>query len=450
VEDLTSSKRQLLDLRTGLVRVPPHSIEAEQGVLGCLILDAKASLCACRLSVSVEDFYDLRHKEIYLAICELVDSNTIVDLITLSQKLKDNQKLEASGGLGYLASLSDAVPSASNMPYYVQIVRSKADLRRIILVCSETISKAYETENSEEAISQAERGVLSVRRKDVKSEESIKALITQALDHIEFLSKSDGKVTGVSTGFPDLDAMTDGMHSDEMLIIAGYPGSGKTALAADIANHVAVNLEKPVGIFSLEMSGKSIVTRMLASRARVDLHKIRRHGLTERDYSNISIAAGKLSKAGLHFETRSDLTIFELRSVARRMKAEHNIGLVVIDYLQLLSAGGGARRPDSRQEEVTEISRQIKAMTRELEIPVIALSQLNDEGKLRESRAIGQDADSIWMLKAEETEGTVPEEGSTQIKLMVKKNRNGPVGNVDLVFLKQFTKFESSSRGDYD
>lgn len=431
-------------------RLPPHFTETEGAVLGSILLNPNESMAAC-LEQMPEDgyFYDLRHQTIYEAMCHIYSEGKVVDLVSLSARLKNIGKLDEIGGFNYITQLPDFSQSAANISQYIEEIASKRLLRTIIQTCTDCCAQAYDqgTATAQEVLENFEKRAMSLMPNRKEKRKEMKVLVGEAVAEIERLYESRGQIDGISTGLTDLDRLTGGLHDGEMIVVAGYPSSGKSALASNIAECVAINYGLPVGIFSLEMTAKSLVVRMVCSQSRINLRNVRDGFLAERDFPRIANAAGKLSKADIHIEDISDLSIIQLRSIARRMKQQHGIRLAVIDYLQLLSAIGGVRKIESRQQEVTDISRGIKGMALELGIPVLALSQLNDDGKLRESRAIGQDADVLWILENEEDGSNEEATDVRQVKLTIRKQRNGPApAVVNLTFLKCYTRFESAAK----
>lgn len=426
-------------------RLPPNSVEAEQGVLGCILQSPNDCMGECieNLKAGHEYFYDVRHRKIYSELTEMYNMNCGIDTVTLQQSLKDSGKLDDAGGVAYLASLPDCSPSSSNLPHYLEILKDKYLLRRLLCVSSMIGSKVYEFSGEiDDLLDEAERDILAIRPQHSKEEQPIKELVRQALFTMEDLYNRQGSLRGLSTGLPDLDRMTGGMVGGEMTVVAGYPGAGKTSFAMNLAERVLLESSKTVGVFSLEMSAVSLVSRFVCSHARVSMSNIKHGVLTEGDFDKLKNTGLKISASAIWFEDESDLSIDQLRSKARRLKQKHGIQFLVVDYIQLLTAIGATRKTENRQQEVADISRGIKATARELNIPVIALSQLNDEGKLRESRAIGQDADNVWILEPD-TDATgdgIP----TRLKIM--KARNSPTGFVDLLFLKPYTRFESVAK----
>src|SRR5438093_10512291 len=411
--DLKKTRRQKA-ATTGpakIDRLPPHSIEAEQGVLGCVLLSPGECLGVCieKFKSGSELFYDLRHRHIYEFLVEMYDQREAIDLLTLQQRLKDRNQLEAVGGLAYLSSLPDAVPSAANLSYYADIVREKHLLRRMIQTCTDVVGRVYEHEGEVDALlDEVERDVLRISEERVEERTTtIKDLVKNAISTIEHFHQRQGMLTGLSTGFPDLDKLTSGLHGGEMIVIAARPSMGKTSLAMNLAEHVAIDQRLPVGVFSLEMTAESLVLRMLCSRSRVNLRNIREGFLAERDFPKLTGSAGKLANAPLFIDDSSGLSILQLRAKARRMHQQYGVKLFIVDYLQLLHST--ARRAENRQQEIADISSGIKALAKELHVPVIVLSQLNREvereknrkprlSDLRESGAIEQDADVVGLL----------------------------------------------------
>ncbi len=446
-----------------LDRLPPHSVEAEQGVLGCILLSPNDSMgeCITKLKVGADSFYDLRHQTIYSTLQEMYDERQAIDLVTLQQRLRDRKQLENVGGLVYLSTLADGVPSAANLQYYLDIVREKHLLRRLIATCTDVVGRVYEHEGEVDALlDEAERDILQVVETSVdESQIPIRDLVHKAINTIEEYHSRQGALTGIGTGFMDFDKMTTGLHEGEMVVIAARPSMGKTSLAMNIVEHVALDLALPVGVFSLEMTSESLVLRMLCCKARVNLRDAREGFFSERDFPRLTQVAGQLSKAPLHIDDTSGLSILQLRAKARRMHSQHGIKLLVIDYLQLLHSTG-RRAQENRQQEISEISCGIKALAKELRIPVIVLSQLNRElekdknrkprlSDLRESGAIEQDADLVGLLykpSSDEEEGGGMESDGVPVNLLIAKQRNGPTGDVNLTFLKSFTRFESAAK----
>src|SRR3954469_697323 len=392
-------------------RLPPHSIEAEQGVLGCVLLSPNDCMGVCieKFRRGSEVFYDLRHQALFDVLAEMYDKKELIDPIVLQQYLRDRNQLEALGGMPYIAGLMNCVPSAASLEYYIEIVREKYILRRMIHTCTGAVAKVYDHQGEVDGLlDEVERDVLKIAEERVAiGNKTIKDLVHTAINTIEDYHTRGGALTGLGTGFPDLDRMTSGLHGGEMIVIAARPSMGKTSLAMNIAEHVSIEEKQPVGVFSLEMTAESLVLRMLCSRSRVNLRNIRDGFLAERDFPKLTGAAGKLANAPLFIDDTPGLSILQLRAKARRMYQQHGIKLFVVDYLQLLNAS--SQKIENRQQEIAQISNGIKALAKELDVPVIVLAQLNRElekdknrkprlSDLRESGAIEQDADLVGLL----------------------------------------------------
>jgi replicative DNA helicase len=445
-------------------RLPPHSIEAEQGVLGCVLLSPNDCLGICieKFKKGVEVFYDLRHQVIFDNLVEMYDSKQLIDLITLQQRLKDKNQLEPVGGVTYLSALPDAVPSAANLEYYLEIVREKYILRKMIQTCTGVVSRVYEHEGEVDGLlDEVERDILQISEERVEGTSmAMKDLVHRAINTIEDYHQRQGMLTGIGTGFVDFDKMTSGLHGGEMIVIAARPSMGKSSLAMNVVEHVVLEEKLPVGVFSLEMTAESLVLRMLCSRARVNMRNIRDGFLAERDFPKLTGAAGKLANAPLYIDDTAGLSILQLRAKARRMHQQYGVKMIVIDYLQLLN--GGQARVENRQQEVAQISNGVKALAKELKVPVIVLSQLNRElekdknrkprlSDLRESGAIEQDADLIALLykpdeNKDEEDSQPQDHEAIPINLLIAKQRNGPTGDVHLTFFKSYTRFESAAK----
>jgi replicative DNA helicase len=442
--------------KTTFERVPPQNVEAEAAVLGAILLDRDALVKAFEI-LRPEHFYRETHQKIFAACQELFERNEPVDLITLANELTRRQALESMGGNPYLASLAEGVPTAANVLYHASIVRGKALLRDLIGACTSIISCCYdESEPTETVLDRAETSVFDVSKDRIRpSFRPIKSLLKSTFEDIERLYSRKGHVTGVPTGFALLDDLTGGLQHSDLIIIAGRPSMGKTSFALSMAMHAAMEERVPTGIFSLEMSMSHVVQRMLCAEARVEAYRLRTGRLGDRDWPKLTTAAGRLSEAPIHIDDTPSMNVLELRAKARRVKAEHSTGLLVIDYLQLLKGGG---RYESRQQEMTEICRSLKSLAKELEIPIVALSQLSravearEDKKpqladLRESGAIEQDADLVAFiyrpgyykaLRAPEAEENY------EAEIIVAKQRNGPTDTVPLIFRREYMRFENA------
>lgn len=453
-------------------RLPPHAVDAEKAVLGSILLSPNECLgeCITRFKGNNAVFYDLRHQLVYETLVEMYERREPIDTVTLHQRLKDKQQLEAVGGAVFLASLSETVGSAANLAYYQDIVWSKYILRKLISTCTQVIGEVYEHEgNVDGLLDEVETRILRLSEERVEEKSNkIKDLVYGAIERIELLHERKGDTVGLATGFTDLDRMTTGMNPGEMIVIAARPSVGKTSLAMNIAEHVALEVRQPVGVFSLEMTAEQLVMRMLCSRARVNMQQVRSGFLSEADFRKLTLVAGQLSGSPIYIDDTPGLSILQLRAKARRMHQQHQIKLFVIDYLQLLHSTA-PRSKENRQQEIADISNGIKALAKELSVPIIVLSQLNREmekreGKprlsdLRESGSIEQDADVVGLLyradpanphKAANPDGDdsgdAEQAEGMAVNLFIAKQRNGPVGDVHLTFLKAFTRFESAAK----
>ncbi|HXF91783.1 MAG TPA: replicative DNA helicase [Nitrospiraceae bacterium] len=432
-------------------KLPPQNLEAEQSVLGAILLDNGALAKAMEL-LSEEDFYRTAHRKIYRAMLELSEIGEVIDHITLTERLKARGELEAVGGASYLAELVQAVPSAANIRYHCKIVRDKALLRGLISMSTEVIARGYEgLAPIDELLEFAEQAVFSLAQGKLgRSFTPINQIIKDSLELVDRLSKRKERVTGVPTGFYDLDELTAGLQASDLVVIAGRPSMGKTSLALGIAQHAAIHAGAVVGIFSLEMSKPQLVLRMLSSEARVDSHALRTGRLQKEDWWRLAEAAGRLEQAPIFIDDTGALTVQQMRGKARRLKAERGLDLLIVDYLQLMQGRSDA---ESRQQEISDISRSLKGLAKELNIPVVALSQLsrNVENRkppipmladLRESGAIEQDADVVIFIYREEVYDPNSEKKGIA-DILVRKHRNGPIGDKQLFFHDKFAKFES-------
>ncbi len=438
----------------GEARIPPQNIEAEMSVLGSLMLDKDAIIKIADL-VRPDDFYKDSHKLIYEAMIGLYEDREPIDVLSLSNKLEEKKQLETIGGASYLTELVNSVPSASNVVHYAKVVQKKALLRKLIGAAGEILELGYqEAEDVEKVLDEAEQKLFRVSQKYVKADfVPIKTYLESAFNRIDELHKGDRDMRGVPTGFADLDGILAGLQKSDLVILAARPSIGKTALALDIARSVATKAKIPVGIFSLEMSSDQLIDRMLAAEGKVDAWRIRTGRLRsdggEDDFQKIGEAMGVLSEAPIFIDDSARANVMEMRTMARRLQAEHNLGLIIIDYLQLMEG----RSNDNRVQEVSEISRSLKGLARELNIPVLALSQLNRAvesrspqvpklSDLRESGSIEQDADVVMFLYREDREK--PETPNKNvIQVIVSKHRNGPLGTASLYFNDNITSFSS-------
>ena len=438
-----------MTMMESLSRMPPHNMEAEQSVLGCMLLD-RESVAAATDFLKAEDFYAEAHKEIFESMLDIYDHGDPVDLVTVTEQLRQRGTLEAVGGVAYISDLSMVVPSTANIRYYVSIVEEKSILRRLISVCNEIIKQSYEArEELDLIIDHAEKSIFQITQRNTSSDfEPIKTVLLEAYARIEEMSKNKGKIIGIPTGFTDFDQKTSGLQPSDFILVAARPSMGKTSFVLNIAQHAALHENVPVAIFSLEMSREQLVQRMLSSEANVELQKIRTGDLDEREWIKLVEAAGPLSQAPIYIDDTPGISAMEIRSKARRLKMEKGLGMIIIDYLQLMTGRG---RVENRQQEISEISRSLKALARELSVPVVTLSQLSRAPEartdhrpmlsdLRESGAIEQDADVVVFIYRDEYYNPDTEKKNIA-ELIISKQRNGPTGTVELVWLGQFTKF---------
>jgi replicative DNA helicase len=436
------------------MRVPPHNIEAEQSVLGSLMLDKDAIIKIADL-LKIGDFYKDDHNDIYKVMLELYEDREPIDVLSISNKLDERKILERVGGSSYLASLVGTVPSSSHIVHYAKVVQKKALLRRLISAASEILEAGFrESDDVEKIMDEAEQKLFAVSQKYIKQDfVPIRSVLEAAFNRIDELHKHGDQFRGIPTGFPDLDNILAGLQKSDLVILAARPSVGKTSLALDLARHAAVREKVPVGIFSLEMSSDQLVDRMLSAEANVDLWRLRTGRLKadgeNNDFQRIGEAMGILSEAPIFIDDTASANIMEMRTMARRLQAEHKLGLIIIDYLQLMEGRGG----ENRVQEISEISRGLKNLARELNIPVIALSQLSRAvesrspqipklSDLRESGSIEQDADVVLFLYREDREKPdTPNKGI--VKIIIAKHRNGPVGEVSAFFQENSASFRS-------
>ncbi|CAH1201334.1 Replicative DNA helicase [Paenibacillus plantiphilus] len=436
-------------------RVPPQNVEAEQAVLGAVLLQAEALITSMERLRS-EDFYDPSHQLIYEAMVELGEDNQPIDLITLTAHLQDGQHLEEIGGVSYLSRLANAVPTAANVEYYAQIVEEKSMLRRLIRTATNIVSEGYAAADDVGImLGEAEKQILEIsNRRSSSGFISIRDVLMDVFERVEHLYTNKGGTTGIPSGFIDLDKMTSGFQRNDLIIVAARPSVGKTAFALNIAQNVGVRSRETVAIFSLEMSAAQLVQRMICAESNVDAGRMRTGYLEGDDWEKLTMAIGSLSEAQIFIDDTPGITVADIRAKCRRLKKERGLGMILIDYLQLIQGRG--KSGENRQQEVSEISRTLKQIARELEVPVIALSQLSrgveqrqDKrpmmSDLRESGSIEQDADIVAFLYRDDYYDKETEKKNI-IEIIIAKQRNGPVGTVELVFLKNFNKFVSLDR----
>ena len=457
-----SFRQPSLDAETSRIKVPPHSIEAEQAVLGGLMLDnSKFDLVA--EIITAGDFYRQDHRLIFGAVERLAAESEPLDVVTLSEFLERAGDIEAAGGLSYLAELAEKTPGAANIQAYATIVRERSVLRQLIEVSGNIAESAFNPQgrNSDELLDEAERNVFKIaesRTKEGTGPQKINPILTKALGRIEELFESGDAITGLTTGFRDLDAQTSGMQPADLIIVAGRPSMGKTTFAMNIVENALISSGRPVLVFSMEMPSDSIVMRMLSSLGRIDQTRMRSGRLEEDDWPRLTSAVGLLKDKPLYIDDTAGLSPTELRSRARRVARENggDLGLIMVDYLQLMRVPGNT---EGRTAEISEISRSLKAIAKELNCPVVALSQLNRSleqrpnkrpvnSDLRESGAIEQDADVIAFVYRDEVYNEdTPDKGIAEI--IIGKQRNGPIGTVRLAFIGKYTKFEDLAHGSY-
>ena len=436
-------------------RVPPQNIEAEQAVLGAIFLEPSALTTTSEILIP-EDFYRHSHQRIYNVMLNLGDGGKAVDLITVTEELAAAKELEDVGGVAYLSELAASVPTAANIEYYAKIVEEKSLLRRLIRTATDIASDGYAREDEVDSLlSEAEKNIMEVaQRKNAGAFHNIKDVLVRTYDNIETLTNRKGDVTGISTGFADLDHMTAGFQRNDLIIVGARPSMGKTAFALNIAQNVAVKAKENVAIFSLEMGAEQLVMRMLCAEGNINAQNLRTGDLTDEDWRKLTMAMGSLSNAGIYIDDTPGIKVGEIRSKCRRLAQEHGLGMILIDYLQLIQGSG--RSGENRQQEVSEISRSLKGLARELQVPVIALSQLSrgveqrqDKrpmmSDIRESGSIEQDADIVAFLYREDYYDKEAENKNI-IEIIIAKQRNGPVGNVSLAFVKEYNKFVNQER----
>ncbi|WP_106495715.1 replicative DNA helicase [Lentibacillus sp. Marseille-P4043] len=431
-------------------RTPPHNIEAEQAVIGAIFLEPDAFSQASELLMP-EDFYRASHQRIFETMMKLSDLGEPIDLVTVTTSLSNAKTLDEVGGVSYLTDLAGSVPTAANIGYYSKIVEEKSVLRRLIRTATDIVTTGFTREDEiEDVLNEAEKNILEVsHRQNSGAFKSIKDVLIEVYDDIETLHNHKEDVTGVPTGYRDLDHITSGFQRNDLIIIAARPSVGKTAFALNIAQNVAINTDENVAIFSLEMGAEQLVQRMLCAEGNIDAQRLRTGSLESDDWSKLTMAMGSLSNAGIYIDDSPGIRVSEIRSKCRRLKQEHGLGMILIDYLQLIQ--GSANSRENRQQEVSEISRSLKGLARELNVPLIALSQLSrgveqrqDKrpmmSDLRESGSIEQDADIVGFLYRDDYYDQESEKQNI-IEIIISKQRNGPVGTVELAFVKQYNKF---------
>ncbi|MEO3945755.1 replicative DNA helicase [Gorillibacterium sp. CAU 1737] len=438
-----------------LERIPPQNLEAEQAVLGAILLDGEALITAME-RLSGDDFYRTSHRFIFEGMIALAEGDEPVDLVTLTAKLQTRGQLEEVGGVEYLSELANAVPTAANIDYYAQIVEEKSMIRRLIRAATQIVTNGYASEEDVGGLlSEAEARILEIsNRRGGNGFIPIRDVLMDVFEKVEFLAQNKGGTTGIASGFRDLDKMTSGFQRSDLIIVAARPSVGKTAFALNIAQNVGVREKETVAIFSLEMGAAQLVQRMICAEANVDATRLRTGFLEADDWEKMTMAIGSLSEANIYIDDSPSVTVSDIRAKCRRLKKERGLGMILIDYLQLIQGRG--KSGENRQQEVSEISRTLKQIARELEVPVIALSQLSrgveqrqDKrpmmSDLRESGSIEQDADIVAFLYRDDYYNQESEKKNI-IEIIIAKQRNGPVGTVELAFLKNYNKFVSLDR----
>ncbi|MEK3992606.1 replicative DNA helicase [Robertmurraya sp. FSL R5-0851] len=436
-------------------RLPPQNIEAEQAVLGAIFLEPSSLTMASEILIP-DDFYRAAHQKIFQMMLQLSDKGKAVDLITVTEELSAAKLLEDTGGVSYLSELAGSVPTAANIEYYAKIVEEKSLLRRLIRTATTIATDGYTREDEVEVLlGEAEKSILEVSgRKNAGAFHNIKDVLVRTYDNIEIMNNRVGEVTGLATGFSELDRMTAGFQRNDLIIVGARPSVGKTAFALNIAQNVASKTGENIAIFSLEMGAEQLVMRLLCAEGNIDAQRLRTGSLTDEDWGKLTMAMGSLSNAGIFIDDTPGVRITDIRSKCRRLKQEHGLGMILIDYLQLILGSG--RSGENRQQEVSEISRSLKALARELKVPVIALSQLSrgveqrqDKrpmmSDIRESGSIEQDADVIAFLYRDDYYDR-ESESKNIIEIIIAKQRNGPTGTVSLAFVKEYNKFVNLER----
>ncbi len=438
-------------------RVPPQNLEAEQAVLGAIMI-RKEALVEVSQFLKPEDFYREAHRVVFKVMQELFQRNEAIDLITVTEQLRKDGDLEKVGGIAFVTALANSVPTAANVIYHAHIVEEKAQLRSLINTATEIAQEAYDdAEDVGNIMDKAEKNILALAARKGNNEfEPIQDILLGTFERIETLYQSKGGLTGIATGFKDLDNLTSGLQKSDLILVAARPSMGKTAFTLNIASNVAVYGKEPVAFFSLEMSKEQLVQRMLCAEGGIDSQRLRVGDLNDEDWQKLVNAADRLAQAPIFIDDTAGISVMELRSKARRIKAEHGLSLIVIDYLQLMQGKPSKNSSDNRQQEISEISRSLKALARELDVPVIALSQLSRSvesrqvkkpmlSDLRESGSLEQDADIVMFLYREDYYDKQTDKQNVT-NLIIAKHRNGPIGDIELFFIKQFTKFADLSK----
>lgn len=432
-----------------LGRIPPQSLEAEQSVLGCMLLDKEVIPNITEVLKS-EDFYRDDHKEIYEAVMDLFEEAEPIDLITISDKLRQRGTLDNIGGLEYLTNIATSVPTTANAKHYAKIVEEKSILRKLIKTTSDILNLGYDaSEDVSVILDKAEKSIFDIlQKRNTQGFSHIKDVLVETFNKLEELYNNKGYITGVPTGFTDLDYRTSGLQNSDLILVAARPAMGKTSFALNIAQYAAIHSKVPVAVFSLEMSKEQLVNRMLCSEVMIDSQKMRIGKLEDSDWQKMAMALGPLSEAPIYIDDTPGVSVMELRAKCRRLKLEKNLGLIVIDYLQLMQGRG---RNENRQQEVSEISRSLKILAKEINVPVITLSQLSRAPEartdhrpmlsdLRESGAIEQDADMVMFLYRDDYYNPETEKQNVA-EVIIAKNRNGSTGTVELRWFGEYTKF---------
>ena len=434
-----------------LERALPHNLEAERTVLGAILIENEAFHNASEI-LTEADFYREAHRKIFSRMLSLSERGDAIDLVTLKEEMSRAGELELSGGVQYLSSLVEGVPRATNVPYYSRIVKDKAVLRNLISAANRISRAAFDQpEETASVLDEAEKSIFEIAEGALRSGfEPVGSIVKTTFKTIDELSEKRELITGIPTGFVEFDEMTSGLQSSDLIIVAARPAMGKTSFCMNIAQHVGLNTDKTVGVFSLEMSKEQLVMRMLCGEARVDMHKLRSGFLSEKDWARLVQGVSDLSRANVFIDDTASISVMEMRAKARRLKLEHGLDLLVIDYLQLMQGRG---RFDNRTQEISNISRSLKGLAKELNVPIVALSQLSraPEGRgdhrpqlsdLRESGALEQDADLVVFIFREEVYNATPDNRGIA-ELIIGKQRNGPTGNIKMAFIREYTRFEN-------